>query len=139
VIRNALTVLGILAIGMTVVIITGGIDLSVGSVLALSMMMMGWLTREVGVPLPLAVLTGIATGAVCGLVSGLLITKARLPAFIATLTMLSMARGLANLPTDGLQIVGYAEWFTSLATVRHFGFFSATVTLFILLSVLAGA
>lgn len=144
-IRNALnildqvTVLGILAIGMTAVIITGGIDLSVGSVLALSMMTMGWLTREVGVPLPLAVLAGVATGAACGLVSGLLITKARLPAFIATLTMLSMARGLANLLTDGRQIVGYADWFTSLATVRNFGFFSATVTLFILLTILAGA
>ena len=144
-VRNALnildqvTVLGILAIGMTAVIIIGGIDLSVGSVLALSMMMMGWLQRDVGVPLGLAILFGIATGAACGLVSGLLISRARLPAFIATLTMMSVARGLANILTEGRQIVGFADWFTSLATVRHMGFLSATVTLFILLTLVAGA
>ena len=144
-VRNALnildqiTVLGILALGMTAVIIIGGIDLSVGSVLALSMMTMGWLQRDIGVPLALAILIGIATGALCGLVSGLLVTKARLPPFIATLTMMSVARGLANILTDGRQIVGYADWFTSLATVRHFGFLSATVSLFILLTILAWA
>jgi ribose transport system permease protein len=144
-VRNALnvldqvTVLGILAIGMTAVIIIGGIDLSVGSVLALSMMMMGWLQREVGVPMGLAILLGIGTGAACGLVSGLLVTKARLPAFIATLTMLSVARGLANILTEGRQIVGYPEWFTSLATVRNFGFLSATVGVSVLLAVLAWA
>jgi ribose transport system permease protein len=53
--------------------------------------------------------------------------------------MMSIARGLANILTDGRQIVGFADWFTSLATVRHMGFLSATVTLFILLTVLAGA
>jgi ribose transport system permease protein len=144
-VRNALnildqvTVLGILAIGMTAVIITGGIDLSVGSVLAFSMMMTGWLSHQVGVPLGLAIPLGVGAGAACGLVSGLLITRARLPAFIATLTMMSVARGLANILTEGKQVVGYPDWFTSLAVVRHFGFLSATVALFILLTVLAWA
>jgi ribose transport system permease protein len=143
--RNALnildqiTVLGILAIGMTAVIITGGIDLSVGSVLALSMMTMGWLERYAGLPLAAAIPLGVATGALCGLASGLLITKARLPAFIATLTMMSVGRGLANILTEGKQIVGYPDWFTSLAIVRHMGFVSATVALFILLTILAWA
>jgi ribose transport system permease protein len=136
-ILDQVTVLGILAIGMTAVIITGGIDLSVGSVLAFSMMMTGWLSHQVGVPLGLAIPLGIAAGAACGLVSGLLITRARLPAFIATLTMMSVARGLANILTEGRQVVGYPDWFTSLAVVRHFGFLSATVALFILLTVLA--
>ncbi|MBJ3774675.1 ABC transporter permease [Acuticoccus mangrovi] len=143
-VRNAInildqvTVLGILAIGMTLVIIIGGIDLSVGSVLAFSMMMMGWLYQFGGVPLPIAMVLGILTGAACGLVSGCLITFAKLPAFIATLAIMSIARGLANILTDGRQVVGYPDWFTNLATVRHFGFLSVTVALFIVLMVIAG-
>ncbi len=142
-VRNALnildqvTVLGILAIGMTAVIVIGGIDLSVGSVLAFSMMVMGWLNEYYGLPLEYAMILALLAGAACGLTSGLLITFARLPAFIATLAMMSVARGLANLLTDGRQVVGYPEWFTSLATVRHFGFLSLTVTTFIVLAVVA--
>lgn len=141
--RNALnvldqvTVLGILALSATAVIITGGIDLSVGSVLAFSMMTMGWLYQDFSVPLGLALIVGIVVGAACGFVSGLLITAARLPAFIATLTMLSVARGLANILTDGQQVVGYPAWFTSLATVRYFGFFSVTMIVFVVLAVIA--
>ena len=138
--RNALnvldqvTVLGILSLGMTAVIIIGGIDLSVGSVLALSIMVLGWLPRDYGVPFALSVLLAIGVGGVCGLVNGLLVTRAKLPAFIATLTMMSVARGLANITTNGEQVVGYPDWFTNLATVRHFGFLSATVGLFIVLA-----
>ena len=78
-------------------------------------------------PLGFAIAISIATGMLAGLVSGWLITYAKLPAFIATLTMMSVARGLANILTEGRQIVGFPEWFTSLATVRHFGFLSVTV------------
>jgi ribose transport system permease protein len=143
--RNALnvidqiTVLGILAIGMTAVIIIGGIDLSVGSILAFSMMMMGWLYQSVGVPLGLAIVAGLLVGTACGLVNGLLITRAKLPPFIATLTMMSVARGLANIITEGRQIVGFPDWFTSLSTVRHFGFLSVTVAIFIVLAIISWA
>ena len=143
--RNALnvidqiTVLGILAIGMTAVIVIGGIDLSVGSILAFSMMMMGWLYQSVGVPLGLAIVAGLLVGAACGLVNGLLITRAKLPPFIATLTMMSVGRGLANIVTEGRQIVGYPDWFTNLSTVRHFGFLSVTVAIFIVLSIISWA
>lgn len=143
--RNALnvidqiTVLGILAIGMTAVIVIGGIDLSVGSILAFSMMMMGWLYQSVGVPLGLAIVAGLLVGTACGLVNGLLITRAKLPPFIATLTMMSIARGLANIITEGRQIVGFPEWFTNLSTVRHFGFLSVTVAIFIVLSIISWA
>jgi ribose transport system permease protein len=143
--RNALnvidqiTVLGILAIGMTAVIVIGGIDLSVGSILAFSMMMMGWLYQSVGVPLGLAIVAGLLVGTACGLVNGLLITRAKLPPFIATLTMMSIARGLANIITEGRQIVGFPEWFTNLSTVRHFGFLSVTVAIFIVLSIICWA
>jgi ribose transport system permease protein len=138
--RNALnvvdqvTTLGILALGMTGVIIIGGIDLSVGSILALSIMVLGWLPQDYGVPFPLALLLCILTGGLCGFVNGLLVTRARLPAFIATLTMMSVARGLANITTDGQQVVGYPDWFTALATERHLGILSATVGLFVALS-----
>ena len=134
-VADQITVLGILAIGMTAVIVIGGIDLSVGSVLALSMMMMGWLGRDFGVPLPLAIVLALVVGAACGLANGLLITVAKLPAFIATLAMMSVARGLANIVTDGQQIVGFPDWFTGLSFIRHFGFLSATVLLFVILIV----
>ena len=134
-VADQITVLGILAIGMTAVIVIGGIDLSVGSVLALSMMMIGWLSRDYGVPLPLAIVLALVVGALCGLVNGLLVTVAKLPAFIATLAMMSVARGLANIVTDGQQIVGFPDWFTGFSFVRHFGFLSATVLLFVVLVV----
>ena len=141
--RNALnvvdqvTTLGILALGMTGVIIIGGIDLSVGSILALSIMVLGWLPQSYGIPFPLALLLCIVTGGVCGIINGLLVTRARLPAFIATLTMMSVARGLANITTDGQQVVGYPDWFTALATERHLGFLSATVGIFAALAIAA--
>ncbi len=131
---DQVTVLGILALGMTGVIVIGGIDLSVGSMLALSIMVLGWLPRDYGVPFPLALLLAVAAGGACGFVNGALVTWARLPAFIATLTTMSVARGLANITTNGEQVVGYPDWFTNLATVRHFGFLSATVGLFVVLS-----
>ena len=134
---DQLTVLGIMALGMTAVIVIGGIDLSVGSVLALSMMVMGWMASVMGVPMPLAMLAALVVGGLCGLVSGLLITRANLPAFIATLAVMSIARGLANMITDGTQIVGYVEWFSALSISRHFGFLSVTVALFIMLTIVA--
>ena len=141
--RNALnvldqvTTLGILALGMTGVIIIGGIDLSVGSILALSIMVLGWLPQDYGIPFPLALVLCIVTGGICGIVNGLLVTRARLPAFIATLTMMSVARGLANITTDGQQVVGYPDWFTALATERHLGVLSATVGIFAFLAIAA--
>lgn len=134
---DQLTVLGIMALGMTAVIVIGGIDLSVGSVLALSMMVMGWLANELGLPMPLAIVAALIVGAACGAGSGLLITKANLPAFIATLAMMSIARGLANLVTDGTQIVGYPDWFSAMSIDRYFGFLSVTVALFIVLTAVA--
>lgn len=134
---DQVTVLGILALGMTGVIIIGGIDLSVGSILAVSCMVFGWLPQDYGVSYPLAAVIALLAGGACGLVNGLLITRAKLPPFIATLTVMSVGRGLANLTTGGEQVVGYPDWFTQLATIRHLGFLSATVAMFVLLA-LAG-
>jgi ribose transport system permease protein len=134
-ILDQVTILGILALGMTFVIVTAGIDLSVGAVLALAMMVLGWTSHNAGWPLWLSILAAIIVGGLCGLANGLGITVTRLPPFIATLAMLSIARGLANVITDGQQIVGYPEWFTSLSTRRYFGFLTITVVVLLVLLV----
>jgi len=134
---DQITVLGVMAIGMTLVILIGGIDLSVGSVLALSMMVMGYLSNELGLAMVVAVPAAILVSTLCGLISGLLITKAGLPPFIATLAMMSVARGVASIITDGQQIVGFPDWFTDLAIIRHFGFLSATVAVMLVITVIA--
>lgn len=134
---DQVTVLGILSIGMTLVIIIAGIDLSVGSVLAFSMMILGWLSHDWKLPLVVAVVIALLIGALCGWANGALVTRAKLPAFIATLSMMTIARGLANIITDGRQIVGYPDWFDSFATRRYFGFLSLTVALAIVLVILS--
>ena len=86
----------ILAIGMTLCILTGGnIDLSVGSVLALAGVVAALAVKDLSMPIPLAMLLGILTGSLCGLINGVVITKLKLPPFIATLGMMLIARGVA--------------------------------------------
>jgi ribose transport system permease protein len=109
------TIIAIIAVGMTFVIITGGIDLSVGSVLAFAGVVMASALHQ-GVPLPVALLVGLGIGLLCGLVNGLLITIGRLPPFIATLGMMSVARGTALMFTEGRPVSGFSEGFRSLAT-----------------------
>ena len=91
----ATTVNGVLALGVTFVIITAGIDLSIGTVMTLSAVMTGVLVTNWHLPVPLGILGGMATGAVAGMVNGVLIAKAKLPPFIATLGVLNVAKGLA--------------------------------------------
>jgi ribose/xylose/arabinose/galactoside ABC-type transport system permease subunit len=102
---------------MTFVILSGGIDLSVGSMVALSGVVLGS-ALQAGVPVPAAILLGLATGAACGLVNGLLITRGGLPPFIATLGLMSIARGAALLFTDGRPISGFDAGFRTLSTGR---------------------
>ena len=101
------------AIGMTFVILTGGIDLSVGSVVALSGVVMAS-TLKAGVPIIVAILVAISVGGSCGLVNGFLVTKGRMPAFIATLGMMSIARGLALSYSGGRSITGFSKNFAFL-------------------------
>ncbi|MFI7442813.1 ABC transporter permease [Nonomuraea indica] len=97
-------VTAILAFGSTFVIITGGIDLSVGAVAALSAMVLAWTAADTGLPWPLATLVALAVGVVCGLVNAVLIAYGKLPPFIATLAMLGVARGLALVVSQGSPI-----------------------------------
>ncbi|MEU6998028.1 ABC transporter permease [Nonomuraea sp. NPDC046570] len=97
-------VTAILAFGVTFVIITGGIDLSVGSVAALSAIVLAWSATDAGLPWPLATLLGLAVGLAAGLVNATLIAYGKLPPFIATLAMLGIARGLALVISQGSPI-----------------------------------
>ncbi|MBB3390968.1 ribose transport system permease protein [Rhizobium sp. BK275] len=136
-ILDQITVLGIMAVGMTFVILIGGIDLSVGSVLALAMMVMGWTANIAGLPLSVGIVLALIASMISGLIVGIMVTWFRVPAFIATLAMMSAARGVANMITDGQQIVGFPDWFMMLAIDRHFGILTATV--FLMLTVVAAA
>nr|WP_277949945.1 ABC transporter permease [Bailinhaonella thermotolerans] len=97
-------VTAILAFGVTFVIITGGIDLSVGAVAALSAIVLAWSATEAGLPWPLAALLALAVGLLCGLVNAALVAYGKLPPFIATLAMLGVARGLALVLSEGSPI-----------------------------------
>ncbi|WP_322489649.1 ABC transporter permease [Chloroflexus sp.] len=106
---------GIISAGMTLVILTGGIDLSVGSVLALSVTIGAALMKQ-GWPVEISVLAALATGTGLGCINGVLITLARIPPFMATLGMLAMARGLTLMYTEGQPITGFPAAFRWLST-----------------------
>ena len=106
--------LGIIAVGMTFVILTGGIDLSVGSILALSSVLIaGWITA--GMDPVLATLLGIGVGGVMGLINGVVIYQGRVAPFIATLATMTIFRGLALVVTDGRPVTGlHSDFFSML-------------------------
>ncbi|MFI1353147.1 substrate-binding domain-containing protein [Streptomyces sp. NPDC020898] len=97
-------VTAVLAFGVTFVIVSAGIDLSVGSVAALSATVLAWAATSEGVPVPIAVVLAVLTGIACGLVNGFLISYGKLPPFIATLAMLSVGRGLSLVISQGSPI-----------------------------------
>jgi len=107
-------VVGIIATGQTLVILTGGIDLSVGSVAALCGMFAGLLMHDKGMPVPVAVFGGSALGMFCGIVNGSLVTKGRIPPFIVTLGMMMVARGATLLISGGLTKSGFPDSFALL-------------------------
>lgn len=113
----------ILAMGMLMVIITGGIDLSVGSVVALAAVVTASFVKADShiLPVALAVAVGIGIGAVCGFFNGLLVTKGKLAPFIATMVTMTMARGAAQLFTKGRPVTGLLPQFDFLGAGFIFG------------------
>ena len=101
---------GIVSVGMTLVILTGGIDLSVGSVLALSAVIGADLMKQ-GVPVIIAVLIALSIGTGVGMLNGFMITKWRIPPFIATLGTLTVGRGLTLMYTQGKPVTSLPENF----------------------------
>ncbi|HRK34166.1 MAG TPA: ABC transporter permease [Candidatus Hydrogenedentes bacterium] len=101
----------VMSVGQVLVILTAGIDLSVGSVAALSQMIAGKAIKEGGLPIIPGFALGISAGATCGFINGLLITKGRIPPFIVTLGMMLAARGAALGLSDGSRISGFSDAF----------------------------
>ena len=104
----ATSVNGILALGVTFVIITAGIDLSIGTVMTLSAVMTGVFLTLWHLPILVGVLAGMATGALAGCVNGIVVAKLKVPSFVATLGMLNVAKGLA-LVISGLKPIYFND------------------------------
>ncbi len=102
----ATSVIGVLAYGATFVIAAAGIDLSLGSVLGLSGVVGALAMNALDLPWPLGIIACLATGAACGAINGVLNARAGIPAFIVTLGMLGVARGLGLVLTNGLPVYG---------------------------------
>ena len=117
----ATSTIGILAIAATFVLSSGGLDLSIGSVLGLSGVVGASVAVNLGMPTPIAVFATIGAGALAGLVNGWVITRGFVPAFIVTLGMLGIARGLALVISDGRVIYGLPDWMLFLGQGRPFG------------------
>ena len=120
-----------ISVGVTLVILTGGIDLSVGSILALSGAIMAGLLKRgtevealnlyIGYGAPAAIAVGLFVGAALGWFNGVMVTRFRVPPFIATLAMLTIARGLTKLHTGGEAITGLGEVFVGIGSGRLLG------------------
>ena len=111
-------VVGIVALGETLVILTAGIDLSVGSVAALSGVVASLLMVDAGWPVVPACIVGTLVGSVCGLVSGAIWAKGKIPPFIATLGMMMVARGATLLVSGAKPIFGLPDSFDYLGGTR---------------------
>ncbi len=109
-----MTEVGLIALAMTFVIVTGGIDLSVGSMLGLSAILLGVFWKRAGLPLPAAMALAVCAGAAAGFVNGLVITRFGVPPLIATLATLALYRGLAEGISESRSVRGYPEWFYEL-------------------------
>ncbi|WP_074265848.1 MULTISPECIES: ABC transporter permease [Paraburkholderia] len=131
---RSFSLVGIMSIGMMLVIITGGIDLSVGSVMGLSSLMTALAFQHGWGPLP-AVLAGLCAGLIVGAFNGVLITWIQLPPFIATLGTLSIGRGLMYIITKGVPLTpDVPDSFTFIGQ-GYFGFVPVPVVIMLLLTV----
>ncbi|WP_295820221.1 ABC transporter permease [uncultured Deinococcus sp.] len=118
------SIVGVIAIAQTLIILTAGIDLSCGMIMALSSMVIGKLAVEQGWPVALAILTGLAVGAIIGWINGVLITLVKLPPFIVTLGMYSIVFALVRIYSKATSVPMPPEGLTFLA--QRFSLFGAT-------------
>lgn len=126
----------ILAIGMTLVILTGGIDLSIGAVLALSSCVAA-IAMKNGAPIAVGMLIALGIGLVCGLLSGLLVTYVNIPPFITTFAMMYFTRGLAYILLKGKIVYSFGPEFRFIGTGSLLGIPMPVVFSLLLLAVFA--
>jgi fructose transport system permease protein len=120
-ILQQVTVVGVIAIGQTLIILTAGIDLSCGMVMALGSIVMTKFAVELGLPTPLAVLAGIGVTALFGLANGLLVTKIRLPPFIVTLGTFNIAFAITQLYSNSQTVTDLPASMTWLGNTFSLG------------------
>lgn len=113
--------IGIMAAGEALVILVGGIDLSIAATLAFTIMVEAWLYKSHGVAFPLALLAGLLVGGLIGLLNGLLSTYGRVQPFVATLATMSAALGMALVVTNGNTLNGFPTWFDDLSSTAVLG------------------
>jgi len=113
--------LALAAAGLTIVIIAGELDLSVGSIVALVSTASGLLMIATGVAWPIALVLGVCVGVLCGLLNGLIVALIGVPSFITTLAMMGAFRGIALVISDGKAVSGLPAGLTELASTRVFG------------------
>jgi len=106
-----MTEIGLVALPMTFIIVTGGIDLSVGSIMGLCAIVLGYSWKNLGLPLEAAILVTLATGTAAGFVNGWFITRVKVPPLIMTLATLALYRGFAEGISQAHSVRGYPEWF----------------------------
>jgi rhamnose transport system permease protein len=116
-----ITETGLIALPMTFVIITGGIDLSVGAIVGLCAIMLGYSWKTFGFPLPVAIVFALFVGALAGFVNGFVITRVRVPPLIMTIATLALYRGLAEGVSQAHSVRGYPDWFYFLGQGSIFG------------------
>ena len=112
---------GLVALPMTFIIITAGIDLSVGSILGLCAIALGVFWKNLGLPLELAIVLCLLVGTVAGLLNGLFIVRLDVPPLIMTLATLALYRGLAQGVSQARSVTGYPEWFFIFGQGRILG------------------
>lgn len=115
------TEVGLIALPMTFIIITGGIDLSVGSIVGLCAILLGYSWKNLGFPLPLAIGFSLLVGAAAGFLNGIVITKVKVPPLIMTIATLALYRGLAEGISQARSVRGYPEWFYFIGQENLFG------------------
>ena len=108
------TEIGLIALGMTFVIVSGGIDLSVGSIFGMAAVLVGVLWKDAGLPLPAAMFLSVLVGTLAGVFNGLIITIFRVPALIVTLATLALYRGIAEGISKAQSVGGFPDWFLAL-------------------------
>jgi inositol transport system permease protein len=113
-VARQISINGILAVGVTLVLLTGGVDLSLGSVVALAGVVAASMAHPGQYPVAVPVALGVAAGALCGATNGLMVTRGKVPSFIATLGMMTAARGLALVVSNGRPVSNLSRAFTRL-------------------------
>lgn len=115
------SVTAIISVGMAIVMLTGGIDLSVGAIVALSSIVCAGAMVNLSLPIPIAILLSLVVGAVVGLINGILVTYIKVPALIATLGTQQAVRGIAYIITGGYTLYGFPESFSIIGRGYLFG------------------